>query len=67
MPGRSTSGYQPLSQSVDGEEDDVGDVLPVTSARGRRSSRSGKVDLLKLDNAFKRCVLDRYLFVLSLI
>lgn len=57
MPGRSNSGYQPLSQSADvEEEDDVGDVLSVPSVRVRRFGRTGKVDLLKLDNAFKRCV-----------
>lgn len=55
------SGYQPIAQSVDeaDHEADVGEASssrPLTSTRGslRRPSRSGSIDLTKLDNAFKR-------------
>lgn len=55
------SGYQPIAQSVDeaDHEADVGEASssrPLTSTCGslRRPSRSGSIDLTKLDNAFKR-------------
>ncbi|KAF9650860.1 hypothetical protein BDM02DRAFT_3092313 [Thelephora ganbajun] len=49
------SEYQPISQSVDDEEADVAEPVPSSSAsRPRRSSISKKIDLRKLDNAFKR-------------
>lgn len=53
------SGYQPLAQSID-EESDVGDSSLQTGRSGRglrRAQRPGPIDLSKLDNAFKRCVL----------
>ena len=51
------SEYQPIAQSIDEEEVDVAGPVPSSSAgRPRRSSISKKIDLGKLDNAFKRCV-----------
>ncbi|KAF8893365.1 phosphatidylinositol 3 and 4-kinase-domain-containing protein [Infundibulicybe gibba] len=50
------SGYQPLSQSIE-EEQDVGDLgqAPSNATRGQsRSGRRGSIDITKLDNAFKR-------------
>ena len=53
MPNRSE--YQPISQSVDDEEADVAEPVSSPSAsRPRRSSVPKKIDLGKLDNAFKR-------------
>ena len=55
MPDRSE--YQPISQTVDDDEADVAEPVPSSSAhRPRSSSISKKIDLGKLDNAFKRCV-----------
>ena len=51
------SEYQPISQLVDDDEADVTEPVPSSSAsRPRRSSIPRKIDLRKLDNAFKRCV-----------
>lgn len=51
------SEYQPISQSVDHDEVDVSQPIPSSFAtRPRRSSISKKIDLRKLDNAFKRYV-----------
>ncbi|KAG7449538.1 uncharacterized protein BT62DRAFT_928253 [Guyanagaster necrorhizus] len=50
------AGYQPLAQTVD-DEDGIGEgtQLPISRASGRRrASRSGSIDLSKLDKAFKR-------------
>ncbi|KAI5120977.1 hypothetical protein M0805_006649 [Coniferiporia weirii] len=60
MPSRSD--YQPLSQSVDDDFDEVGasglGASAATTSRGmgslRRGSRPGPIDLSKLDAAFKR-------------
>ena len=53
MPNRSE--YQPISQSVDDDEADVAESVPSPStSRPRRSSTPKKIDLRKLDNAFKR-------------
>jgi hypothetical protein len=53
MPSRSE--YQPISQSVDEEEADVAEPVPSSSTgRSRRPSIPKKIDLGKLDNAFKR-------------
>ncbi|THH04986.1 hypothetical protein EW146_g10024 [Bondarzewia mesenterica] len=65
MPNRSE--YQPLPQSLDEEETDVGEeglpapaTQPSATATGRRgrgikrSHHPGNIDLRKLDNAFKR-------------
>ena len=50
------SEYQPISQSVDNDEADVTEPIPSPSVtRARSSSISKKIDLRKLDNAFKRC------------
>lgn len=50
----SRSEYQPLAQSID-EEEDVAESLHTTSTRTlQRSHRPAKIDLSKLDNAFKR-------------
>ncbi|KAG5653044.1 hypothetical protein H0H81_002561 [Sphagnurus paluster] len=55
------SGYTPIAQSIDEEEEDVGTFNPGTSSapstntRGlRRAGRPGSIDLKKLDTAFKR-------------
>lgn len=56
MPARSSSGYQPLNQSID-EEEDVGDAIQAPQSRptaGTRGRRRGSIDLTKLDTAFKR-------------
>ncbi len=51
-PNRSE--YQPLTQSVD-EEEDVSEGLNPQPARGlRRAQRPVHIDLSKLDSAFKR-------------
>ncbi|KAK0226072.1 phosphatidylinositol 3 and 4-kinase-domain-containing protein [Armillaria fumosa] len=50
------AGYQPLVQTVD-DEDDIGEGTQVPTSRAsgrRRASRSGSIDLHKLDTAFKR-------------
>ncbi|KAK0504617.1 phosphatidylinositol 3 and 4-kinase-domain-containing protein [Armillaria luteobubalina] len=50
------AGYQPLVQTVD-DEDDIGEGTQVPASRAsgrRRASRSGSIDLHKLDTAFKR-------------
>ncbi|KAK0212691.1 phosphatidylinositol 3 and 4-kinase-domain-containing protein [Desarmillaria ectypa] len=50
------AGYQPLVQTAD-DEGDIGEgaQLPTSRANGRhRASRSGSIDLFKLDTAFKR-------------
>ncbi len=52
------AGYQPLVQTID-DEDDIGEGTQVPTSRAsgrRRASRSGSIDLHKLDTAFKRCV-----------
>lgn len=54
----SRAGYQALSQSVDDEED-VGETAQLMAPTGRgrrRAHKSGSIDLTKLDQAFKRCV-----------
>ena len=51
------SEYQPIAQAVDDDEADVVEPVPSSSAhRPRSSSIVRKIDLGKLDNAFKRCV-----------
>ncbi|KZT26839.1 hypothetical protein NEOLEDRAFT_1090374 [Neolentinus lepideus HHB14362 ss-1] len=50
----SRSEYQPLAQSIE-EEEDLAESLHTTSTRTlRRPSRPVKIDLTKLDTAFKR-------------
>ncbi|TFK54327.1 hypothetical protein OE88DRAFT_1732997 [Heliocybe sulcata] len=50
----SRSEYQPLAQSIE-EEEDVAESLHASSTRTlRRPSRPAKIDLTKLDTAFKR-------------
>lgn len=60
----SRSGYQPITQSIDendeadvGEENQASSSRPLTNARGRslrRPVRPESIDLTKLDSAFKR-------------
>ncbi|KAH7914130.1 phosphatidylinositol 3 and 4-kinase-domain-containing protein [Hygrophoropsis aurantiaca] len=54
----SASGYEPLPQTLEEEETDVGDqepsVKPTQGRSLRRSHKPGHIDLSKLDNAFKR-------------
>ncbi|KAF9071700.1 phosphatidylinositol 3 and 4-kinase-domain-containing protein [Rhodocollybia butyracea] len=51
----SRSGYQPLAQSAEEEEDvDVTEEIPQPSPRRLRRPRPGHIDLTKLDTAFKR-------------
>ena len=53
----SRSEYQPLAQSVDDEEADVSESLARPTRGLRRPQRPVHIDLSKLDNAFKRCVI----------
>ena len=50
------SEYQPISQTVDDDEADVTEPIPPSATRPRSSSIPRKIDLGKLDSAFKRCV-----------
>lgn len=50
------SEYQPISQSAGDEEVDVTEPVPSSTSRPRSSSLSKKIDLGKLDKAFKRYV-----------
>ena len=52
----SNRGYQPISQTVqeEEEEEDVGESLPLPATRGLRRVGKPAIDLSKLDNAFKR-------------
>lgn len=62
------SGYQPLRSTEDETEEELGQHNESEGSRPTRPRlRPGSVDLTKLDNAFKRLVLEKRLYLYMLI